>query len=167
MSQRTGTDKGSKGKKSNKDKHVVDFTEVRARKLEEKRRNTERIFFKQILGMYCVVGNKDQLRQIEILDVSEEGCSFQVPFDPDDPWPSSLKELDVRLYFSQDTYIPIQLTIQNSRPSIDDGRRYMRFGCSVDQSLSTYKVYCQFVRFLSLYSEHAHRDMGDVTLFYL
>ncbi len=158
MSQRTG--------ESAETEQVVDFTEARAQKLDEKRRKTERIFFKHLLSVYSVTGN-DQMRAVELIEVSEEGCSFQVPFDPNRPWPKDENELPIRLYFSQDTYIPIVLRIQNSRSCIDDGRRFMRFGCSVDKSLTSYPAYQQFVKFLKAYSEHSHRDMGDVTVFYL
>ena len=85
---------------------VVDFNEVRAQKLEEKRRKTERIFMNHFLGVYCVTGN-NSMHQIEMVDLSEEGCSFQVPFDGNKPWPAELQDLPVRLYFSQDTSVPI------------------------------------------------------------
>ena len=145
---------------------VVDFNEARVQKMEEKRRKTERIFFKHLLGVYCVSGNT-QMRPIELIEVSEEGCSFQVPFDAKNPWPTDDGEIPLRLYFSQDTYIPISIKIQNARASIEDGARYMRYGCKVDQTFSSYPAYSQFVKFLKLYSEHAHKDKGDVSIFYL
>lgn len=161
MSQRTGDTNKQSGIKS-----VVDFTEARAQRLDEKRRKTERIFFKHLLGVYCVTGN-DQMRPIELVEVSEEGCSFQVPYDANNPWPTDMSDLPLRLYFSQDTYVPVILKIQNSRPCIDNGVRQVRFGCAVDQSVSSYPAYQQFVKFLKAYSEHAHKDKGDVTVFYL
>jgi hypothetical protein len=134
--------------------------------MDEKRRKAERIFFKHLLSVYCVTGN-DQMKQIEIIEVSEDGCSFQVPYDPRNPWPTTATDLPIRLYFSQDTYIPILLNVHNSKPSIDDGVRYVRFGCSVDKAMSSYPAYEQFVKFLKAYSEHAHKDKGDVSVFYL
>lgn len=163
MSQRIGDDPSEK-KKTNQ---VVDFIETRARRLEEKRRKTERIFFKQIMGIYCVVGDHE-LFPIDIVDMSEEGCSFQIEFNPySSPWPEETKEIPLRLYFTQDTYLPLHLQIQNSRHYIENGKRYIRFGCKVDQSVSSYSAYQQFVRFLTFYSEHAHQDNGKVTHFYL
>lgn len=149
------------------EEQVIDFSEARANKMDEKRRKTERIFFQHLLGVYCVVGNS-QMRPIEIVEVSEDGCSFQVPFDHSNPWPNSdVNDLPLRLYFSQDTYIPLHIRIQNSRPYIDHGKRYVRYGCSVDKTVSSYPAYQQFVRFLKLYSEHAHKDTGNATVFYL
>jgi hypothetical protein len=158
MSQRTGETETEK-------QQVVDFNEARAQKLDEKRRKAERIFFKNLLSVYCVTGNT-HMRPVELVEVSEDGCSFQVPYDDERPWPSNT-DVPIRLYFSQDTYISVMMRIQNSRPSIDAGQKFMRFGCAVDKETSTYQAYVQFVRFLKLYSEHAHKDKGDVTVFYL
>ncbi|MGE0616470.1 MAG: PilZ domain-containing protein [Bacteriovoracia bacterium] len=146
---------------------VIDFEEVRAKKLEEKRRKTERLFFKQLLGVYCVTGAEGGVRQMEIVDVSEEGLSFVTPFDSKDPWPTDSKEIPIRMYFSQDTYLPLHIKVANSRPYIEEGIRYVRYGCVVDQSLTTYEAYKQFVKFLHMYSENAHKDKGGVTHFYL
>jgi len=144
---------------------VIDFNKVREEKLEEKRRKNERIFFKQILGVYTVVG-KNELKHVEIVDVSEDGCSFQVPHDPNSLWPRDVEELPLRLYFTQDTYIEVQLKIKNSRPLIENGGRFIRYGCSIDKTFSSYPAFQEFVRFLHLYSLHAHKDEGNVTLFY-
>ncbi|MBL7715614.1 MAG: PilZ domain-containing protein [Bdellovibrionales bacterium] len=153
MSQRTG-------------EPVIDFNEARATKMEEKRRKTERIFFKQMLGVYSVLAN-DKIKPIEIIDISEDGLSFQVPFDTKNPWPADLSDLNLRLYFSQDTYLPVVVKIQNSRAGIDQGVRIVRYGCAIDKTLTSYTAFQQFVRFLKTYSEHAHKDMGEVSVFYL
>lgn len=147
-------------------RRVVDFNKVREQKLEEKRRATERIFFKHLLNVYSVVGDQ-VMCPIEFIDVSEDGCSFQIPYDPERPWPTNLSELPLRIYFSQDTFLEIRIMIQNSRPSIESNRRYVRFGCKVDPTTSSYVAYQQFVRFMKLYSQHAHKDLGDVSIFYL
>jgi len=148
---------------------VVDFTEIRAQRLEEKRRKTERILFNQMLGVYCVVGDPsdNRIKAIEMIDISEDGLAFQVPVDPKRPWPSNDKELTLRLYFSQDTYLPVRVRIQNARALIDQGVRYQRFGCAIDTTVSSFSAFTQFVRFLKLYAEHAHKDQGDASVFYL
>jgi hypothetical protein len=145
---------------------VIDFNEVRAQKLEEKRRTTERIFFKQLLSVYSVIGNSSMC-PIEFIDLSEEGCSFQIPYDAKNPWPKDSNDVPLRIYFSQDTYLEIRVKIQNSRPSIENNRRYVRFGCLVDQNTKSYAAYLQFVRFLKTYAEQSHKDTGDVSIFYL
>jgi len=144
---------------------IVDLSEVRAQKMEEKRRKTERIFFQQILGIYTVSGS-DKLHSIDIVDVSEHGLSFQIRFDPNNTWPNESTEFPVRLYFSQDTYLPIYVKIQNSRSVIDEGTRYIRYGCAVDSTSTTYETFRQFIRFMKLYAENAHKDGGEVKFFY-
>lgn len=148
--------------------HVVDFNNVREQRLAEKRKNTERIFFRNLISVYSMIG-KNKMFPIELIDVSEDGCSFQVPHEADgkDMIKVSSSEIPIRLYFSQDTYLEIHVRIQNSRQYLDNSGRYIRYGCTVDQQLKSYPVYQQFVRFLKLYSEHAHKDMGDVSVFYL
>lgn len=159
MTQGTGKDKTTT--------QVVDFMEARNQKMDEKRRKTERIFFKNLLNVYCVMGEKE-LKPIELIEMSEDGCSFQVPFEESRPWPTdSAQELTIRLYFSQDTYIPVVIRIANSRPSIDNGVRFVRYGCAVDKTLSTYPAFVQFVKFLKLYSEHAHQDVKGGSVFYI
>lgn len=152
--------------KNNTKETIVDFNQIRIQKLEEKRRHTERIFFKHLLSVYTVAGNSS-LRPIEFIEMSETGCSFQVPYDTENPWPKDIAELPLRIYFSQDTYLEIHVKIQYSRPSIEKNQRYVRFGCMVDRTLKSYEAYLQFVKFLKQYSEHCHKDTGDLSLFYL
>lgn len=146
---------------------VVDFAQAREQKLEEKRRKNERIFFKQLLAVYTVV-NRGKIMPVELIDVSEDGCAFQIPFDTRNPWPTdATQDIPLRLYFSQDTYLEVLAKIQNSRPSIDDRGRFTRFGCTVDKTTAAYAAYLQFVRFLKLYSEAAHKDVGNASVFYV
>lgn len=151
---------------------VVDFKKVREQKLEEKRRKNERVFFKTLLGVYTAVGDGRKLKSIEINDISEDGLSFQLPHNAETPWPSNMPEtlntpFPMRLYFSQDTYLEILCKIQNTTPTIMNNTRYVRYGCAVDTTTKSYEAYSQFVKFLKIYSENAHKDMGDVSVFYL
>jgi hypothetical protein len=156
-----------KSNNSTTDQHIVDFSEVRAQKLEEKRRKNERIFFKHLLSVYTVMSDSKSMFPIELIDISEDGCAFQVPFNADKPWPTETDTTPIRLYFSQDTYLEVIVKVANARPSIENGTRYTRYGCTIDKATATYAAYIQFVKFLKLYSEHAHKDMGDVSVFYL
>jgi hypothetical protein len=61
----------------------------------------------------------------------------------------------------------VHVQIQNSRPSIENGARYTRFGCAIDKSRTNHVAYQQFVRFLKSYAEFAQKDQGGVTVFYL
>ena len=164
MPQRTGTTSGNDT--ITEEQRVIDFNEVRSQKLEQKRRSTERIFFKHLLSVYSVVGGTSMCA-IEFIDLSEDGCSFQIPYDVNSPWPTDAENIPLRIYFSQDTFLEIRVKVENSRPSIENNRRYVRFGCSVDKTTQSYPAYQQFVRFMKAYSEHSRKDTGDVSVFYL
>lgn len=156
----------SKHTSGDSEHQVIDFTEIRNQKMEEKRKNSERVFINNVLGVYCVTG-EHSMHQIEMIDLSEEGCSFQVPFNPEKPFPVQDKDLPIRLYFSQDTYMEIYATIQNSRPSIQHGTRYTRYGCTVDKGTASYAAYQTFVKFLRVYAEVSHKDNGNVSIFFV
>ena len=159
---------GEVGLEEAEKKKVVDFNQVKEKHLEEKRRRTERIFFKNLIGVYSVIG-QGKMQPVDLVDISEDGCSFQIPLNlrNPSPWPQKSKELPLRLYFSQDTYLEIFARIVNSRPSIEKNRRYVRYGCEIDKTVKSYAVYQLFVQFLKQYAVHAHRDLGNATAFYL
>ncbi len=144
---------------------VIDFKKVREKRIQEKQRNAERIFFKNLLSVYSIMENT-KLIPIDLIEVSEEGCSFQIPYSLQNQWPKKMDEIPIRLYFSADTYFEINVKIQNSSPSIDGASRLVRFGCLIDKTRSSYPTYQHFVRFLKLYAEHSHRDNGNLTVLY-
>ena len=145
---------------------VVDFTEVRAQRMEEKRRKTERTFMTHFLGVYGVTGTKS-MHQIELVDISEGGLGFQVPFNPDKPFPTNDGEMPIRLYFSQDSFLEVYCKIENSRPAVQNGTRYVKYGCSVDPTSTTFEAYQAFVKFLKAYAEVSQKDNGDVSVFFV
>jgi hypothetical protein len=145
---------------------VIDLAEIRTQRLEEKRRKTERIFMNQFLGVYCMTGS-NSMHQIEIVDVSEGGLGFQVPFNAEKPLPITDKNLPIRLYFNQESFLQVHVTIQNSRPAVQNGTRYTRYGCSIDPTTSTYAAYQAFVKFLKAYGEVSQKDNGDVNVFFV
>jgi hypothetical protein len=149
---------------------IVDFSKVREAKIEEKKRKYERVLFKQILGVYCVIEGK-ALRAVELVDVSEEGLSLQVPRDSknvsaiDDALELN-KETNLRFYFSQDSYVGIQIKVINKKDSIENGSMYYRFGCQVDTNTQGYEAYRAFVQFLQKYAEYAHQEKDNLKLFF-
>ncbi|MBI3555327.1 MAG: PilZ domain-containing protein [Deltaproteobacteria bacterium] len=145
---------------------VINFTAAREAKIEEKRRRYERILFKHILGVYCVAEGKG-LKAVELVDVSTDGLSFQLPVNS--------KNLDVlapgqdvtfRFYFSQETFIPVSVRVQNERNCIEEGQKFIRFGCTVDTASQSYETYKLFVMFLSKYAESSQQDKGDLKFFF-
>lgn len=150
----------------NMDGRVINFSKVREAKIEEKRRKYERVLFKHILGAYCVAEGQG-LKAVELVDVSAEGLSFQLPVDSKNLDAATAGvALTFRLYFSQDTFIPVVAKIANSRQCIENGQRYVRFGCEVDKTTQSYETYKLFVTFLAKYAETSHVDTGDLKFFF-
>lgn len=146
---------------------VIDLNEVRTQRLEDKRRKTERVFMNQFLGVYCMTGS-NSMHQIEVVDVSDEGLGFQVPADTGKPNPITDKDFPIRLYFNQESFLQVHVTVQNTRPARgENGTRYTRYGCAVDPTTSTYEAYQAFVKFLKVYGAVAQKDKGDVNVFFV
>jgi hypothetical protein len=145
---------------------VVDFNEAREKRLEQKRRRTERILFRNLVSVYSITENSKPF-PVDLIEVSEAGCSFQVLADAPTSGLVKRDEIPLRIYFSQDTYLEIFVKIMNSRPSIEKNRRYVRYGCEIDKNVKSYAAYQLFVQFLKQYALHAHRDMGNISAFYL
>ncbi len=153
-------------KDSTKEGQVINFDEARKARIEERRRKYERVLFKHVLGAYGVAEGEG-LKAVELVDLSTEGLSFQLPHGSKNL--GAVKaghEMVFRIYFSEQSYIPIGVKIQNQRPYIEEGCAYERFGCAVDKTMQSYETYRLFVEFLRKYAETAHQDSGDMKIFF-
>lgn len=143
---------------------VVNLFNKRQEKIEEKRREYERVVFKSSFGVYSVMENKG-LHAIEIVDISEGGLLFQVREH------SSLK-LDVgevvplRFYFSADHYISVDVKVVRSVSAIENGVAYHRYGCLIDKTMSSYAAIYHFVQFITKCAEHGHKDDTHLKIYY-
>ncbi len=143
---------------------VVQISEKRKEKQDEFRRHYERVLFRRILGCYTFI-EKLGLKGVEIVDISKSGCSFR--------WPESEgcftdgEEIDFRFYFSQNTYIPMKLTVRRVSKLSEDGRSYWVHGCSFDTHLSTYAAIEKMVDFIQAYSQTAKEDRGEAQIWHL
>jgi len=145
---------------------VIDFQEAREQRQEAQRRLAERVFMQTAVSAFCVVG-ENSLKQIELVDLSDTGCGFLLVHSDEPAWDYQKRELSLRLYFSQDQYLEIGVRVQNMADTIKQGSRFVRFGCEVDQSLTSYVTYQAFVNFLHLYCMSAKKDNGDTNLYFV
>jgi len=136
---------------------VIDINQVREQRALEKKRRAERVFFKNILNVFSEK-NDSSMISLEIIDVSEAGCSFQIEPEASGAWPSKSDEIPIKFYFSADFYFEVQVKIVNASISIDGRKKMMRFGCLVNQNHKSYPAYQQFVRFLKVYAEHSSEE---------
>jgi hypothetical protein len=146
---------------------VINFRQVREAKMDEKRRKYERILFTNILGAYFVIEGSGRLSAVELIDVSSDGLSFQLPTDSKNTGAlKSGEEMSFRLYFTKDTFISVDVKIVHERQCIENGGSYVRFGCSVIQGSSNYQAYKAFVEFMAQFAEAARSDDGGLKLSY-
>lgn len=145
---------------------VIQLDSYKKQKQDDRRKTTERIFMTHVLGVYCVFGNNN-LHQIELVDLSEGGCSFQVPFSAERKWSQPGDRMPLRLYFNQDSYLEINVTVKNSTPLIQNGMKMSRYGCEVDANSSSFQTYTAFVKFLKLYADQAKSDGGKVNVYFV
>ena len=142
---------------------MVNLDQFRNRKQEEKKRKTERLFFNQLMGVYSVI-KPGKMIPIELIDISEGGLGIQLPFNAERVWPTESKDVAIRLYFSPESFMEIQVDIKNSRPTIEAGVRYVRYGCSVQQDHRSIEAWRQFVSFLKAYSDVSEKDAGNISV---
>lgn len=151
------------------EKKVVDFTEKRKKTIEQKRRTFERVVFQEFLGVYSVVDDQGSNFPIKLVDISADGCQFQLPF--------SLKaknqfksgtEVTLKLYFSKGTYLPAVVTVRHASEYIDkDGDAWLRLGGEFDTSLPSFKALSHFIQFIYEYAEFSCVDKGESKVFFL
>ena len=147
------------------DGKLVQIADARREKQERLKRDYERVLFNRVLGSYTYV-DKLGLRSVEMVDISKSGCSFRMPI-PEGAYAVG-EEVDFRFYFSNSTFLPCRLTVRRATEIVEDnGLRYWLYGCTFDDSLSTYPVIERFVEFINAYAAHAKEDKGDKQVWYL
>lgn len=143
---------------------VVQISDKRKEKQDEFRRNYERVLFKRILGCYTFI-DKLGLKGVDLVDVSKSGCSFRWP--ENEGCFASGEEIDFRFYFSQNTFIPMKLTVRRVTKATEDGRTYWMHGCTFDTAQSTYSAIEKMVDFIQAYSMTAREDKGEAQVWHL
>lgn len=143
---------------------IVNLSKVREEKIEERRREYERIVFKNTLGVYTVM-DQSGLHAIDLIDISEGGLSFQVP----EKKALEVKEgdnLNLRFYISTDTYILVGIKVVRSFSAIDQGQVMHRYGCLIDKTMASYAAIFHFVQFIAKCAEHGHKEESGVKVYY-
>lgn len=151
------------------DKKVVDFAEKRKKNIEQKRRSFERVVFQEFLGVYTVIDDQGAGFPIKLLDISADGCQFQVPFSAKAK--NQFKEgteLTLKLFFTKGSYLPALVTVRRAGEYIDkNGDAWLRLGGSFDSSLPSFKALSSFIDFIYQYAEFSCLDKGESKVFFL
>jgi hypothetical protein len=151
------------------DKKVVDFNQKKKEAIEQKRRQFERVVFKEFLGVYTVIDDHGTSLPIKLVDISKEGCQIQLPFSAKAKATfSSEKEIELKLFFTKGSYLPAIVTIRHASEYIDeDGDAWLRLGCAFDTSLPTFKPLAHFIDFIYQYAEYSCIDHTTSKVYFL
>lgn len=147
---------------------VLDFVGKRKENIEKKRRGFERVLFQNFLGAYTVIDNAGSVYPIELVDISHEGCLFRIPWNmKKDQKLEEGSEINLRMYFTKDSYLPVIVNIKYGSENIENGQTYMQYGCEFDQSLPTFSAMQDFIKFMYSFAEYSAIDKGDARAFFL
>lgn len=151
------------------DDKVLDFVGKRQENIEHKRRHFERVLFNNFLGAYTVVDQGGSIYPVSLVDISYEGCLFQVPWDVKrDTKMKEQTELTMRMYFTKQSFIPVVMNIKYGREFVDgDGQTFMQYGCEFDSSTSSFQAIHAFIDFLYKFAEHSSFDRGSNKVYFL
>jgi hypothetical protein len=148
----------------NFDAPVLSFVAAREEQIEQKRRTYERVLFRNVLGVYTVMEQKG-LHAIELIDISEQGLSFQLPVDSD--YKLDLGEvLNLRLYFASDSFLPVSVKVVRAMDTVIDRIATRQYGCEIDKSLKSYNAVYHLFQFIKSCAEHGHIDSEHLKIFY-
>lgn len=148
---------------------VLDFAEKRAENIEKKRRQFERLLFNNFLGAYTVVDQGGTIYPVSLVDISREGCLFQVPWNGEkDAKFENDFEITMRMYFTKNSFVPVVLNVKYSREYVDeDGQTYMQYGCEFDSSMPSFQAVETFIEFMYKFAEHSSVDKGSQKVYFL
>jgi len=148
---------------------LLDFVEKRKQNIEQKRRSFERLLFQNFLGAYTVLDTQGSVHPVSLVDISHDGCLFQIPWNPtSDQKFEDKTEFTMRMYFTKKSFIPVVVTIKYGKEFIDkDGSTYMQYGCEFDQSLPSFDAMRSFIDFMYSFAEHSAIDKNEKKVFFL
>lgn len=150
------------------DEKVLDFNKKKAETIEQKRRAFNRIVFQNFLGAYSVISDNGSIYPVTMVDIAADGCAFQVPWNSkkDTQLPSGF-EVNMRMYFSDSSYIPVIMNIRHGKEVLGkDGITYMQYGCEFDKTHASFEAMQSFIDFIYKFAEHSAIDKGDTKVYF-
>ena len=148
---------------------VIDFQAKRQDSIEKRKRSFERVLFSELLGTYAEIDNNGTKYSVGLVDISRDGCQFQVPFTPNSK--EQFKQDDdvvIRVYFTKDDFIPLVVNVKHSSEYVDEkGDAFMRFGGIFDKSLPSFQAFEPFIEFIYKFAEFSCIDKGESKVYFL
>ncbi|MBY0515300.1 MAG: PilZ domain-containing protein [Bacteriovoracaceae bacterium] len=151
------------------DKKVFDFEQKRKQSIEQKRRTFERVLFDEFLGVDAVIDDNGSGFPVKLIDISADGCQFQVPFTAKARSKFSAEsEVTLKLFFTKTSFLPVVVKIRHTSEYIDQkGDAHWRCGGEFDQSLPSFQALASFVQFIYKYAEFSCHDSAAHKVYFL
>lgn len=148
---------------------VIDFQQKRQDSIEKRKRSFERVLFKEFLGTYAEIDNNGTKYDVSIVDISREGCQFQIPFGPNAKNQfEKNSDVVIRVYFTKDDFIPLVVNVKHASEYVDEkGDAYMKFGGIFDKSLPSFQAFEPFIEFIYKFAEFSCVDKGESKVYFL
>jgi hypothetical protein len=147
---------------------VISFDKKRKENIEKKKRSIERLMLNDFLGCSSVIDDQGTHYQVKLIDISHDGCLIQVPkkdgahhlFDEDN-------EITLRFYFTDSSYVPVNVTVKHHSDFQEAGKKVDRIGCQFDKTTASWEVMERFIEFLYSFAELSVIDKGDNKVYFL
>ena len=148
---------------------ILNFVEKRKETIEQKKRSFERVLFQNFMGSYSVIDGQDTIYPISLVDVSKDGCQFQIPVQgTNGKTYKTDEEVSLRIYFTEHSFIPASVIVKHGKEHQDNnGRKYMRYGCEFDKSMPTFEALESFIEFVYRFAEHSTIDKGRNKVYFI
>lgn len=149
--------------------NVIDFQSKRKDSIEKRKRSFERVLFKDFLGSYAEIDENGTKFDVQLIDISHDGCQFQIPFSKSvRSFFADKKEVMIRVYFTSQDFLPLVVHLKRANEYIDEkGHAYMRYGGEFDQSLPSFQAFKPFIDFIYKFAEFSCVDKGESKVYFL
>lgn len=140
---------------------IVDLASFRRERVNKERRDSERTFIGELIEGYVETrgqNNKLNLLRLEFIELSRTGCSFRIPDKENYEKIKDKTELHLRMYFSPNSFLPLQVKVMSKVNVIDSSQRYVRFGVELNRKTVTFEAYRQFSTFIKRCALHLQHD---------
>lgn len=147
---------------------VIDFKQKKDENTEKRKQSIERLVLNDMIGCSTVIDNLGTNYPVKLIDISHDGCLLQVPErDKKSNFFEVGKELTLRFYFTESSYIPVTVTMKHEAEHDEAGKHYLRLGCEFDKSTTSFKAMEKFIEFLYQFAELSVIDKGDHKVYFL
>ncbi len=144
---------------SQKKTNVIGLNDFKEEQNIEKRKS-DRYLVRDFLRLQSSMST-NQSKDVEVIDISTEGCSFKIEVN-DSKIKNELKQTNFKVYFGKDTYLLLLLHIKNNRLVVENGKKYIIYGCEVDKEQDSYLAYVKLLDFITEYICQANRSIKGV-----